>query len=647
MPYVVLAVGTLFVLAAMPSVYPPGPGASVVTWPDGQNPDNPPQPPEDNNSGSRSTYEIPIQDCNGSAVFGSMSDLERYFNVTGNNSPPLRRYYGGWYFAGVPSPALGGARMGLTAGGSDNDHSETNVQVAGIDEEDIVKTDGEYLYAVSGKDVAILKAYPANEAVLLSKITLASTPYGIFIDDDRLVIIVGSYDRDYRNQEVEVLLYDVTDPAVPSLIRNLSVSGSFVGARLYEGYAYVVTSYYPFTYDYPGGYKLQMPFVRDGTRTMTMDPSKIVYFTNQSEGADMVMILALKTTGDEEPTLAGYLIGGIQTLYVSTEHIFVAGLVYRQVWRENESFILERTAIHKVVFEGSYNHYQCSGEVPGGLINQFAMDEYRTYLRVVTTGGHVTKSGGDAKSNVYTLSYEMKPVGELEGLAPGEQLHSVRFVGDRAYLVTFKKIDPFFVVDLSDPASPRVLGYLKIPGFSEYLHPLDANHVIGIGKDTVEGEGGGFAWYQGVKLSLFDVTDVEHPSEISKYVIGDRGTDSEILRDHKALMFDAERGLLALPVSVAQINKTMYPFGAPPNTYGEFVWQGVYVFSVSVEHGFILQGRVTHGATGPYYYSGDPDTKSLVVRRALYIEDVLYTVSDALVKMNNLVDFGEIGRIPL
>ena len=250
-------------------------------------------------------------------------------------------------------------------------------------------------------------------------------------------------------------------------------------------------------------------------------------------------------------------------------------------------------------------------------------------------------------SNVYILDENLSIVDGIEGLAPGERMYSARFMGDRCYLVTFKKVDPLFVISLEDPTKPRILGKLKIPGYSDYLHPYDENHLIGIGKWTVEAEEGDFAWYQGVKISLFDVSDVEHPREIDSYIIGDRGTDSPVLRDHKALLFDKDLNLLAIPVLVAEIDESKYPNGVPPNAYGDYVWQGLYVFNIT-ESSIEFRGGITHIEdqtaflkSGYWFYS------EYAVKRALYIDNVLYTISDKMIKMNDLVNLEEIGSLML
>jgi uncharacterized secreted protein with C-terminal beta-propeller domain len=230
-------------------------------------------------------------------------------------------------------------------------------------------------------------------------------------------------------------------------------------------------------------------------------------------------------------------------------------------------------------------------------------------------------------------------------------------MGSKAYLVTFKKIDPFFTIDLSDPYNPQILGKLKIPGYSDYLHPYDENHIIGIGKETVEALDSqiesrnlDFAWYQGLKIALFDVSDFENPKEVSKIIIGDRGTDSPALYDHKAFLFDREKELLVIPVTLHEISdeiKQQYD-NYTGSIYGEFTFQGAYVYKLSSENGFEYKGRITHLdeddiiQSGYYGYWG-PST----ISRSLYIDNVLYTISNNMVKMNDLGTIGELGNVNL
>ncbi len=310
----------------------------------------------------------------------------------------------------------------------------------------------------------------------------------------------------------------------------------------------------------------------------------------------------------------------------------------------------EWTIVHRIAIKNGLVRHEASGEFPGRLLNQFSMDEYKEFFRAATTTGHVSRRGSETSANhIYIMNRDLKIVGAVEDLAPGERIYSARFMGERAYLVTFQKVDPLFVIDLSNPEAPLVLGKLKIPGYSDYLHPYDENHVIGIGKDTIEAEEGNFAWYQGVKLALFDVSDVENPKERSKVIIGDRGTESEALHDHKALLFSREKNLLVIPILLAEIDGERYVGEPRANAYGEYVWQGAYVFRLDLEKGFRLKGRITHYEdsvsflkSGRFYYGSDRS-----IRRSLYIDDVLYTISESLIKMNGLEELEEVNSLQI
>lgn len=286
------------------------------------------------------------------------------------------------------------------------------------------------------------------------------------------------------------------------------------------------------------------------------------------------------------------------------------------------------------------------------------MDEQGNYFRIATTTGEAWN--GNAANHLFVLDKDNLEniVGKLENIAQGETIYSVRFMGDRAYMVTFKKIDPFFVIDLSSASNPQILGYLKIPGYSDYLHPFDENHIIGFGKDTVDPQElesfarqVDFAWYQGMKVALFDVTDVENPRVLHQVIIGDRGTDSELLYNHKALFFDKARGLLSFPVNVYEIpDKTGDEYTG--STYGQQVFQGAYVYRLSLENGFEELARLTHFPEGfnfetiyenNYYQTFTEQMISRIIR----IGESLYTVSPGTVKAWATVDMSAQGSATL
>ena len=284
------------------------------------------------------------------------------------------------------------------------------------------------------------------------------------------------------------------------------------------------------------------------------------------------------------------------------------------------------------------------------------MDEYNNFFRIATTIGEVWNTETQSTNNIYVLDDELTLISKIENIAPGEKIYSARFMGDKAYLVTFKKIDPFFTIDLSDPYNPIILGKLKIPGYSDYLQPYDEDHIIGIGKDTVdpteeeaEGRNFDFAWYQGLKIALFDVSDFENPKEIAKIVIGDRGTDSPALYNHKALLFDREKELLVIPVNLYTISdeiKSQYN-NYTGSQYGEFTFQGAYVYNLNLIDGFKEVGRVTHMDDEEFLKTGFYPYGPASIERSIYIDNYLYTISESMVKINTLDNLNDINTIEL
>jgi uncharacterized secreted protein with C-terminal beta-propeller domain len=493
-----------------------------------------------------------------------------------------------------------------------------------------------------------VKAYPPEQAQVLSKIEVAGTVMGIFINGDRLVVfeeetpyypyydLPSSVEKTYMpywSPKTYVKVYDVSDRTNPRLQRELSADGQYVSSRMIGDYAYVVVNEPVYEQDD----EINLPKIGSGSNETEIQATDIYY----SDVADYyymyTTIIAMNTQNDDqEPTYETILLGASSTLYVSPDNIYLTFPVWGTGMGD-----FDKTSIHRIHIAGDEIIPVASGEVPGSVLNQFSMDEYDGYFRVATT-----THGETSRNNVYVLNMALNTTGLLENLAPGERIYSARFMGKRGYLVTFKQVDPLFVIDLEDPYNPQVLGYLKVTGYSDYLHPYDETHIIGIGKETTDA--GTFAWYQGVKISLFDVTDVNNPREISKLEIGDRGTDSPVLWDHKAFLFDKSRNLLVMPILEAKVDETKYSEADLVWAYGEPVWQGAYVFNVSLDQGIQLKGRITHiddpsDIEQGYYYSYSPFS----VERSLYIGDVLYTISDAKIKMNSLENLEYINEVEL
>ena len=549
------------------------------------------------------------------------------------------------------------------------DFSKTNVQVSGVDEADTIKTDGKYIYQIGDRRVIIVKAHPATDLKVVHQIKFDDEyfePMELYVDKKFLVVIGSSYikveKQSYNNgkftylkrypdaSQVEVVIFDISNPKAPRKIRQLEVEGTYISSRKINSSLYFIANKYNNVYRImKGDQNPQTPLYRDTAgngKYQNVSYADISYFPGSQEPNYLIISSINLDQPDKEVKVNTYL-GAGENVYASTENLYIVATNYRvqqPTKLKREGLIrplptVEGTTIYKFALNNGEVIYQAKGRVQGGVLNQFSMDENNGYFRIATTEKRFSSSGANnSKNNIYVLNQNLEIIGKQEDIAPGEQIYSVRFIGDRGYLVTFKKVDPFFVIDLKNPAAPKILGYLKIPGYSDYLHPYDANHIIGFGKDTVEAKTGDFAWYQGMKVAIFDVSDVTHPVEEFKTVIGDRGTNSPLLQDHKALLFNREKGLLAFPVNVMKIKKK---FNLPQESwprYGSFEWQGVYVYNVNLKDGFKLRGKITHLNQGSQEISR-------FVNRALYINDTLYTSSMSMIKANKLSNLKEIKAI--
>jgi uncharacterized secreted protein with C-terminal beta-propeller domain len=575
--------------------------------------------------------------------FASYEELQDFINT---NAQDTKFHWRDVFF--TPAPESG---EGTSLAPADSGYSTTNIQVAGVDEADIFKTDGVYIYLVSGNRTIIVKAYPPQQAQVLSEIELEGTVIGMFINGDRLVLFeeetpyypyydyydmpaVREYDiMPYISPGTSIKVYDVSDRENPRLQRELSADGQYVSSRMIGDYVYMVIN--EPVYEEDDG--VNLPRIYSGGNE-TEIPATDIYYSDVSDYYYMyTTIMAINTQNNaQEPTYETILLGASSNLYVSLNNIYLTFPVWGSEVGDSQ-----KTSIHRIHIEGDEIEFVASGEVPGMVLNQFSMDEYEDYFRVATT-----TYGQTTENNVYILNMSLNITGSLENLAPGETIYSARFMRERGYLVTFKQVDPLFVIDLKNPYDPEVLGYLKVTGYSDYLHPYDENHIIGIGKETTDA--GEFAWYQGVKISLFDVTDVSNPREISKLEIGDRGTDSPVLWDHKAFLFDKLRNLLVMPILEAKVDVTKYSEAEIAWAYGEPVYQGAYVFDISIDNGLQLRGRITHiddpsALEQGYYYYYSPYS----IQRSLYIDDILYTISEAKIKMNNLENLDYINEVEL
>jgi uncharacterized secreted protein with C-terminal beta-propeller domain len=584
-----------------------------------------------------------------SARLNTFSSYEELKNFLINNSGTQQYlpYYETW--GGLLGSTWRSAVDAVTAPSDFGvEYSTTNIQVAGVDEIDIVKTDGNHIYLLSDNEVFIMKAYPAEEAELLSKITFNDTyAIGLFIKDDRLAVIGyesaysyrGYYGDLYYYSDTKTFtnIYDISNKTAPVLLKDFMISGNYFNSRMIGEYVYFIVSQNARVVNDT----VILPTIYSEQSGKEIGATSVQYFNTSDSYFLFTTIVAMNVQNvTKEPTNKTILLGGASCMYVSLNNIYITF----PKWGSPGILGSESTLICRIQIQNDTIEPMAEGEVPGYVLNQFSMDEHGDHFRIATTTGHVSRTFDQAtsKNHVYILDMDLDIVGRLENLAPGERIYSARFMGARCYLVTFQKIDPLFVIDLSEPTDPFVLGKLKIPGYSDYLHPYDENHIIGIGKHTVEADVEDFAWYQGVKISLFDVSNVSDPRQMANYTIGDRGTDSQILRDHKAFLFEKSKNLLVIPVQVAEIDESQYPEGVPPYAHGTLVWQGAYVFNITLSNGLTLRGGITHQDENTSVWE-----TNYWVNRALYIEDVLYTISNEKVKLNALEDLSPIREIEI
>jgi inhibitor of cysteine peptidase len=651
------------------------------------------------------------------STFPSYTALKDFLKTSTGSSPSDT--YDSRFGISAQSPTAAPNLAESTVGGTNTkDYSATNIQVSGVDEADKVKTDGNYLYMIGNNTVYILDANPQNAKVLFKIPYENAYLAGIYLNENTSKLIVlgsqyipytytngidvqPSFSTDlypYWNSGTSfVHIYDITDKSRPTLASNFTMTGNYVNSRMIEGYIYAIVNQNAYLVNETP----VLPMVKSGTAMTEIAPTNIYYtnFTDTYYSYTTFLAFNLQSL-DLKPSSMTIMMGGAGTIYVSQNNIYVTYPSYTyqllkapigtgdvRIGIVPQDSFQEKTSIYRIAVSGSSMTFAAQGNVTGNVLSQYAMDENNDYFRIATTAYSYSSATGTStqQNNVYVLDINLQTVGKLENLGTGENFHAARFMGDRCYLVTFQRTDPLFVIDLSQPTNPRLLGELIIPGYSDYLHPLDQTHLIGLGKDAVAAEGN-FAWYLGLKLSIFDVADVNNPKEIAKFNIGDRGTSSEALYEPKAFLFDSAKGLLVLPVDLYLINQTAtsmingipekaLPPLAPttsstlttpsggigtgsssPSTYGQFVWQGVYIFKVSLTNGFELRGNITQMDNAAALMN-DPAliTRSSYqwvdynhfITRSLYIENVLYTLSETRVQLNSLDTFEQIARIEL
>jgi uncharacterized secreted protein with C-terminal beta-propeller domain len=482
-------------------------------------------------------------------------------------------------------------------------HSNTNTQEAGVDEADIIKTDGNYIYLVQNNELIILDAWPADETHIISRTPIVDNGWiqGIYLDGDRVTVISSSWlsgryevpemtaggrvvgDLAIRpiwggwwsKPQVKVTVMDVSDRANPKKVNETTYDGSLSSSRKVDSRIYLVldnsidvpapeiiekdgNSYYESAETYRA--RLEAMSLEDllpgytitdtatGQQTHGYLGQTNLYIPKSIEDTQSMFSVVLMDLADSNPgpKATTSVVGFSGTVYASTENLYVTSESWDSPLRGWDGD--PQTDVYKFALNDNSVPLAGAGEVPGWVHNQFSMGENGDDFHIATT----TSSGG-ISNNVFTLQDKgdhLDITGGLTGLAFSERIYSARFIGDRGYLVTFRQVDPLFTLDLSDPTKPEVAGILKIPGYSSYLHPVGENLLIGFGRDaTLDGR------IQGLQASLFDVSDIHDPKLIGTYKFQDDSshpgwfwTSSGAEWDHHAFSYFADEKVLAVPI---------------------------------------------------------------------------------------------------
>ncbi|WP_394836579.1 beta-propeller domain-containing protein [Pendulispora rubella] len=554
--------------------------------------------------------------------------------------------------------------------------SGTNNQVAGVDEADIVKNDGRYVYFAANGALRIAEALQPR---IVSVTPLSGVARNLFVEGDHAVVYSSNapanrpctygYDCAFAGDgtKTTITVYDVADRTAPKIVRQIDLSGSLMAARRIGNAVHTVVadgdSLAPSYATWPEDlgscdeisekvaeakfWKLKLanerklreqpptfPTMRDHGTEQPICKEGLLR-TRVHDGGAFTTVVSFDLQNDKSaPTTAmvksrpGAVFASESGLYLSVTH--------------QKSSYDEVSEIHKFRIGGNPHDtkYLGSGVVPGHVLNQFAMDEWAGYLRIATTRGRVPDP--KVQSTVSILreggGHNLARVGAIGKIAPGEDIRAVRFDGDRAYVVTFKKTDPLFVLDLYHPAHPAILGELKIPGFSTYIHRIDPEHLLSIGFDA--NDHGSFAYFDGVILQLFDVKNPTDPKLVHKEKIGTRGSSSEAATDHLAFNYFAEQGLLAVPMTVCE--------GGGDGMQGnEVSFSGLLVYDVDIDKGFTRLGGVNHAGSHMGCSTWWSNASS-AVKRSIFLDDLVYSIASDRAKVQHLGRLGvDVADLPL
>lgn len=578
--------------------------------------------------------------------------------------------------SGIQTDSFTAQESSTTTTQSTKEYSTTNIQVENVDEADITKTDGDYIYSLSEDKVIITDVKDETQIKIVAEIDSKNSntiPSDLILYHDKLIVIseemktTSSYYYSYNNSNTTMVsVYDISNKEQPKEIKNYQLEQPYYTSRCIDGRLYVISS----GYLKEENNEIVTYYYEDGKQ---IDPGyKSIKRIKGIDTTDQTILSMLDLNNMNESVKVNSYLMDVQNAYVSENNIYLLEEKYEGSYTsapkissifgfygilgafvdDNEYDYGTYTYIYKFnLLEDGSIQYDKKAREKGQTINQFSIDEYEGNLRVALYNNE--------GSRIVIFNNEMEKIGETEKLAEGEKMYSSRFLGNKAYLVTYKTVDPLFVVDLSNPEEPQVLGELKIPGYSTYLHPYDENHLIGIGMQTEEKiyrDSSGrvtstAAVITGMKMALFDVTDVNNPIQISDTIIGDSRTTSAILTNHKALLFSKEKQLLAIPVNNYtedfEIESSSDEYESMVKSYTnykkQYVSEGYFVYNINLTDGFTLKGTITHEKTKSKYSYYNASR----LLRGLYIDDNLYTVSEDYIKVNSLDDLQEISQLKI
>lgn len=585
----------------------------------------------------------------------------------------------GGYYGDLENGGDGGRPADDSADGAsapgEADYSQTNIQESGVDESDVIKTDGSFFYVASGNTFRVVEITGTMREV--ATVTVSGQVDELFLYGDKLVVLYSANQADVEPWVVQppvdgrlfgmpywlpiqtrqgVGVYDISDPRTPTPLRMIEIDGYLVSSRLIQGKLHLVQQFVPrlppMEYWYDGSQRdleetieanreaiadmslaQLIPHFREvedasdataQSETPLVAPERFYCPVSKNGGGTITTVVTFDLEDPSLPFTSAGIVADAHIVYASPNSLYTAThkLLYDATVDTEAS---EETTLFKFDLTAEGVQYVGGGVIPGWILNQFSLGEYESVLRVATTTGHAGGWGPTSSNQVYCLELEgetLKVIGKIEGMAPGEQIYAARFMGERGYLVTFVNIDPLFTLDLSDPTEPRVAGELKVPGFSDYIHPYGDDYLITVGKDALMVEEDNFAWYQGVQLSIFDVRDFSNPVLLHKELLGDRGTSSEASYNHKAFTFWPAQELLALPIDLRE--HTSPP--EQPWEYGEPTFRGLYVYRLSAEGGFNLLGRISTESDE----DGQRWGHSWI--RGAFVEDKVYALTDNAIR---------------